>query len=258
MTELQAALLGLVEGLTEFLPISSTGHLMIADRLLDLPESSFNKTFEIVIQFGAILAVVALYWRTLLVDRRVLLRVVTAFIPTGILGFVLYKFVTQILLKEIPVVLWSFAIGGAIIILFERFHGERRGARDGLGNISLWQAAAIGLIQSLAMIPGVSRSAATVLGGLSLGVTRRTSVEFSFLLAVPTLGAASAYTLYKERGELEGGHWALLSIGFIVSFVVAWVTVKFMLRFIQTHTFAPFGVYRIVAALFFAYWLYGR
>jgi len=258
MNQLEAALLGLVEGLTEFLPISSTGHLMIADRLLALEESNFMRTFEIVIQFGAILAVVLLYWRTLLINRVVLVRVVTAFVPTGLLGFVLYRIVKEVFLKSLPLVLWSLAIGGVVIILFEKLHGERRDARRELGQVTPWQAVGIGIFQALAMIPGVSRSAATVLGGLTLGVGRKASVEFSFLLAVPTMAAASGYTLYKEGADFSADQWNLLLIGFVVSFAVAVATVQFMLRFIKTHTFAPFGVYRIAAAMFFAYWLYWR
>jgi undecaprenyl-diphosphatase len=261
MTEWQSALIGLVEGLTEFLPISSTGHIMIVSDLLGLgsdeSQKPFLKLFDIVIQFGAILAVLLPFWRSLLVDRQTMLRVAVGFIPTGILGFLLYKHINA-LLDRVDVVLWSFAIGGVVIILFERFHGERPGARDGVAKIALWQAACIGLIQSLAMIPGVSRSAATVLGGLGLRLTRKTSVEFSFLLAVPTLGVASAYKIYKEGAALSPDHWSLLLIGLVVSFIAALLTVQWLLRFVKTHTFAPFGVYRILAALGFAYLLFWR
>jgi undecaprenyl-diphosphatase len=258
MTYLQAAILGIVEGLTEFLPISSTGHLMIAGELMHLEDDSFHKTFDIAIQSGAILAVVFLYWRALLVDRQILLRVIVAFVPTGILGFLLYKTVTEVFLKSIPLVLWSFALGGAVLIGFERDHGERRGAREGMQNLTFLQAVGIGLFQALAMVPGVSRSAATVVGGLTLGVTRRTSVEFSFLLAVPTMLAATGYSLYKKGSEFSADHWNLLLIGFGVSFVVAVLAVQFMLQYIKKHTFIPFGYYRIAAALFFGYWLYWR
>jgi undecaprenyl-diphosphatase len=261
MTFLDAFLLGIVEGLTEFLPISSTGHMMITSKLLGIEEGEFVKSFEISIQVGAILAVMVLYWRTLVQDRAVAMRVAAAFVPTGILGFVMYKIVKEVFLKSIPLVLWSFAIGGVVLILFETLHGERKQAREGLRNISYWQAAVIGVFQALAMIPGVSRSAVTVIGGLTVGIQRKTAVEFAFLLAVPTMLAATAYDLYKtqqEGGAFEIEHWQLLAVGFVVSYVVAMLTVQFLLRFVKTHTFAPFGVYRILAALGFGWWLYWR
>jgi undecaprenyl-diphosphatase len=261
MVPWQSALIGLIEGLTEFLPVSSTGHIMIASELMGIGEDGadkhFQTTFDVVIQLGAILAVVVLYWRSLLVDRQVMLRVAVAFIPTGILGFLFFKQV-KAMLEMVDIVLWSLAIGGVFLILFERFHGERPGARDGVAQIPLWKAACIGVIQSVSMVPGVSRSAATVLGGLALRLNRRTSVEFSFLLAVPTMAAASAYKLYKDGADLKPDHWLLLLIGFAVSFVVALATVHGLLRFVRTHTFAPFGFYRIAAALGFAYLLFWR
>jgi undecaprenyl-diphosphatase len=256
MTYLEAALLGLIEGLTEFLPISSTGHLMIAGALLG-HEDEFAKSFEIAIQLGAILAVVVLFWRDFFVERAVLLRVIAAFLPTGILGFALYRVVKDILLKSVPVVLWSFAIGGVVLIVFELAHGERKEATDDLHEIPWWKAAVIGVFQALAMIPGVSRSAATVVGGLTLGLSRRTSVEFAFLLAVPTMLAATVYDLYKSGSAFSADQWSVLAVGFVVSFAVALLAVAFMLRFIKTHTFIPFGVYRILAAVGFGYWLYG-
>jgi undecaprenyl-diphosphatase len=260
MTFLDALLLGIVEGLTEFLPISSTGHMMITSKLLGLGEGEFVRTFEICIQFGAIFSVVVLYWRSFFQDREVLMRVVVAFIPTGVLGFLMYKVVKEVFLKEsrLPIVLWAFAIGGVVLIVFETLHGERRNARSGLRNISYVQAVVIGVFQALAMIPGVSRSASTVVGGLTMGVDRKTAVEFSFLLAVPTMLVATGYDLYKNGAEFSTEHWQLLAVGLVVSFVVAMLTVAFLLRFVKTHTFAPFGVYRILAAAGFGWWLYGR
>jgi undecaprenyl-diphosphatase len=259
MTDLDAALLGLVEGLTEFLPVSSTGHLMIAARLLGYDsEEAFPASFNIIIQFGAILAVVVLYWRRLLVDKDVMLRVGVAFIPTGILGFLLYKVVKEVFLKEIRIVLWSLFLGGIVLIVFELLHGERKQAVNDLKKIPLWKAAVIGVFQALAMIPGVSRSAATVVGGLTLGIDRRTSVEFAFLLAVPTMLVATGYDLYKSGHAFSADQWQVLAIGFAVSFVVGMAAVVFMLRFVKTHTFVTFGVYRIAAALLFGWWFYWR
>src|SRR5262249_14660776 len=186
MTYLDALILGIVEGVTEFLPISSTGHLMIAQELLQVPKDNFATTFNIVIQLGAIGAVALLYWRVLLVDRETMKRVLAAFLPTAIIGFIVYQLVKDYLLKSIPAVLWAFAVGGVILILFERLHGEKRDGIDNVRRISYWRAVVIGLFQAVAMVPGVSRSAATVIGGMTLGIRRATIVEFSFLLAVPT------------------------------------------------------------------------
>jgi undecaprenyl-diphosphatase len=254
----QAFLLGLVEGLTEFLPISSTGHLMLTSELLGLGHSEFLKSFEIAIQPGAILAVVVLYWRALLINRRVMLRLAVAFLPTVVVGVLVHRKVKE-LLGSVEVVLVSFFIGGIIIILFEQLHREREDASEGMENISFVQAFLIGLCQTLAFVPGVSRAAATILGGLAVNVRRRTAVEFSFLLAVPTMAAATTLDLYKFHQEERGltvEQVQLLLVGFATSFVVAALTIQLILRYIKTHTFLPFGVYRIVAAVGFWLWLW--
>jgi undecaprenyl-diphosphatase len=255
MTFWEAFLLGIVEGLTEFLPISSTGHLMLTSEALGIEATDFRASFTIAIQLGAILAVVVLYWRSFLVDSVVLQRVVVAFIPTAALGYLLYPVVTE-LLKSTPVALWSLALGGAGLILFEVFHGERRDAQEGLKNVSLIQAVAIGLCQVFAMLPGVSRAGATVVGGMVLGLTRKTVVEFSFLLAVPTMAAATGYDLMQTAGSFSGEQVAVLAFGFVISFIMALAAIGLLLRFIKTHTFVAFGVYRIVAALAFCVILY--
>lgn len=256
MTYLDALILGIVEGVTEFLPISSTGHLMIAQELLQVPKDNFATTFNIVIQLGAIGAVALLYWRVLLVDRETMKRVLAAFLPTAIIGFIVYQLVKDYLLKSIPAVLWAFAVGGVILILFERLHGEKRDGIDNVRRISYWRAVVIGLFQAVAMVPGVSRSAATVIGGMTLGIRRATIVEFSFLLAVPTMAAATAYDLYKSANVLTLEHFELLAVGFATSFVVALIAIGWLLRFVKTHTFEAFGVYRIAAAAVFFVVLY--
>jgi undecaprenyl-diphosphatase len=244
-----AAIMGLVEGLTEFLPISSTAHLMLTTRLLHLEETAAHKTSEVVIQLGAILAVVVLYWRALFVEWAVMKRVAIAFFPTGLLGLLLHDVVKRYLLENLNVALAALAVGGVILIVYEWLHRERPEDVAALAEIPYWKAFVIGAAQALAMIPGVSRSAATVICGLSLGVKRRTSVEFSFLLAVPTMLAASGYTLYKQYKEggglTEGESW-FLGIGFVISFIVAVLTIRFLLGFVKTHTFLPFGVYRML------------
>lgn len=246
MDWLTALILGIVEGVSEFLPISSTGHMILASQLMGLGHTEFLKSFEIAIQVGAILSVVALYWRRLLVDFETMKKLVVAFLPTGILGFTLYRLVKQFLLGSPNVVLWSLFLGGIFIIVFEYLHREREDAVEDLSGITYRQAFLIGLFQSIAMVPGVSRSAATIIGGLALGLRRKTIVEFSFLLAVPTMLAATAYDLLKSGSAFSMDQMGFLAVGFVSSFIVALLSIKFLLSFIQTHTFIPFGIYRIV------------
>ena len=251
MDLLNAIILGVVEGLTEFLPVSSTGHLILASRLLGLEQTDFLKSFEIAIQLGAILAVVVLYWRSLLFDISVLKRVLAAFLPTAIVGFVFYKLIKKFLIGNSQVVVWSLLLGGIGLIIFELVHKEKKEALDKLESISYRNAFLIGLFQSCAVIPGVSRSAATIIGGLLLGLNRKTIVEFSFLLAVPTMLAATLLDLLKSAGSFSPGQLMFLPIGFLTSFVVAIGSIKFFLHFIKTHNFIPFGIYRISAAIIF-------
>ncbi len=246
---LDAIILGVVEGLSEFLPISSTGHLILAAHLLGLPPENFVKSFEVAIQSGAILAVVVLYWRDLTANYRVMARIVTAFIPTGVIGFLLYRIIKTYLLGSTGVVLWSLALGGVALILFECFYRGKEATIHSMEDISYRQAFTIGLFQSLAVVPGVSRAAATILGGLLLGLSRKTIVEFSFVLAVPTMVAATGYDLAKNLHQFTTGEMTALIVGFAVSFLVAWVAIKFLLRFIQSHTFVPFGIYRILLCM---------
>jgi undecaprenyl-diphosphatase len=250
MDILQATLLGIIEGATEFLPISSTGHLILAGELMRIPATDFYKSFEIVIQLGAILAVVILYFRSLL-DIEVLKRIAVAFIPTGIIGLACYHLVKTYLLGNATVVVSALFIGGLILILFELARTERFQYDMPLSAISYKQALIIGLFQSVAIIPGVSRSAATIVGGLLLEIPRRTIVEFSFLLAVPTMAAATGLDLVKNYASFSAdGAWLIL-IGFLVSFAVALLAIKFFLSYVRAHGFLPFGIYRVfVAALF--------
>jgi len=250
-----AAILGIVEGVSEFLPISSTGHLILASSLLGLKHTDFLKSFEIAIQVGAIASVVVLYWRSLLVDTNILKKVIVAFIPTGIMGLTLYKLIKQFLLGSAPVVLWSLLIGGVLLIVFELWHREKADAVAEVGEISWRQALIIGCFQSIAMIPGVSRSAATIVGGLLLGLRRKVIVEFSFLLAAPTMLAATAYDLLKSGSQFSLDQLQFLAVGFATSFVVALLSIKFLLRYIQTHTFIAFGVYRIALVFFWIIFL---
>lgn len=252
MDLISAAILGVVEGVTEFLPVSSTGHLILVSQLLNLPQTEFQKTFEISIQLGAILAVVALYWRAFL-DLEVLKRLIVAFIPTGIIGLGLYKLVKAYLIGNEMVVLWALLLGGLALIAFEYLHKEGEGALEEIRSMPYRTAGLIGLFQAAAIIPGVSRSAATIMGGLLLGLRRAAIVEFSFLLAVPTMLAATGLDLLKSAGSFSQADYAALGVGFVVAFLVAMASIVWLLRFVRTHTFVPFGVYRIVlAAAFFA------
>lgn len=255
MDYLSALILGLVEGLTEFLPISSTGHLILASRLLGIEQTEFHKTFEIVIQFGAILAVVATYWRSLL-DTEVIKRLLVAFIPTGIIGFALYKFIKGSLIGNEVVVVWALLLGGAALIAFELLHTEKEGSDD-LRSVTYGQALFIGLFQSIAVVPGVSRAAASIVGGLLAGLRRATVVQFSFLLAVPTMAAASGYDLLKTSPSFSSEQFGLLTVGFLASFAVALVAIRFLLRYVRRHNFIPFGIYRIVLALVFLVFVIG-
>lgn len=251
MNVMHAIILGVVEGVTEFLPISSTGHMILAGHLLGLTQTEFLKTFEIAIQLGAILAVVVLYARTLLVNIEVVKRIAAAFIPTAVVGAVLYKIVKHVLMGNQQIVLWSLFLGGIFLIVFDMQHREKPDSLDKIETIPYRTAVMIGLFQSLAMVPGVSRAAATIIGGLLLGMKRKTIVEFSFLLAIPTMAAATVLDLLKSAPTFSSDQFVLLGIGFIVSFIVAIGSIKFLLHFIKTNNFVVFGIYRIIVACLF-------
>ncbi len=250
MNILHAIIFGIVEGIAEFLPISSTGHLILVAQILKVSQSNFLKSFEIAIQLGAIFSVVVLYLK-LLLDLKIIKRLIIAFIPTAITGFIFYKLVKRSLLGNSHVVIWSLLIGGVFLIVFELLHREKADAVDNVVSISYSQAIFIGLFQSIAIIPGVSRSAATIIGGLLLGLKRKTIVEFSFLLAVPTMLAATALDLSKNVNTFTNSQFIFLLVGFITSFIVALLAIKFLIAFIQRHSFMAFGVYRILIALLF-------
>jgi len=254
MTLLDSIILGFVEGITEFLPISSTGHLVLVSTLLGIPQTEFHKTFEIAIQLGSILAVVVLFWKKFL-DIEVVKRLIVGFIPTGIIGLALYKVVKTYLLGNEVVVVSALFIGGVFLILFEYWYKEKGDdVEEDVGTIPYRTVATIGIFQALAIIPGVSRSAATIVGGLLLGLRRRTVVEFSFLLAVPTMLAATGYDVLKNASSISASNVGVLAVGFVVAFLVALVSVSWLLRFVRNHTFVPFGVYRILLAL--AFWFF--
>ena len=248
MTPLQAIILAVTEGLTEFLPISSTGHMVLVSAVLKIPQTEFTKSFEIFIQLGAILAVGATFWRMFLPAKiKIWLTVFVAFIPTGIIGFISYKFVKNILLGNLLVTLLSLFVGGIALILIEAWHKDKK--RDELTRISPAKAVLVGLFQSLAIIPGISRSAASISGGLILGLPRITAVEFSFLLAIPTILAATVLDLYKSQHNFSFNEYKILLLGFVFAFVTALVTVKFFLQFVRDKSLTVFGNYRVFLAV---------
>src|ERR1051325_2481915 len=247
MTTLQAILLGIIEGITEFLPVSSTAHLILSADAMRLTGSEFLKSFEIIIQLGAILAVVVLYRRRFL-NWEILKKLVVAFIPTGIIGLTVYKAI-KAMLGSVNVVLITLIIGGIVLILYERFRED--GEEDpNFREITYKRALLIGLFQAIAVVPGVSRSAATIVGGSYIGIRKRTIVEFSFLLAVPTMAAASGLELLKGYSALSV-HFATLAVGFVISFVTAVIAIKSFLAFVKKRDFKAFGWYRIVLAVAF-------
>lgn len=249
MTILESVILGIVEGLSEFLPISSTGHLILASALLKLQQTDVHKVFEVTIQSGAILAVVYLYRKQLASRSDLLLKLGAAFVPTGVLGYLLYKTVKSFFNPS--VVSYMLIAGGGALIAIENYLKKRPAAPGSLQSVSYKNAFTIGLIQSISMIPGVSRAGATIMGGLLVGMNRKDAAEFSFLLAVPTMFAATAYDIYKNYGAFNIGDWQNIFAGFIASFLFAVVAVKALLKFITNHTFIPFGIYRIAVGILF-------
>lgn len=248
---LKAAIMGVVEGLTEFLPISSTGHLILAGTLLGLTDEK-SKVFDIAIQTGAIVAVVIVYWqrlRNVVAEaghspqaRRFVLNVAIGFLPAALLGVLAYKAIKAHLFNG-PVVATSFIVGGLIILWAERRQQAPRIAT--VDELTPLDALKVGLVQCLGMIPGTSRSGATIIGGMMLGLSRQAATDFSFFLAIPTLVGAGVYSLYKERAHLAWGDAPMFLVGLVSSFIFAWVCVRWLLRYIATHDFKPFAWYRI-------------
>ncbi|QQS61838.1 MAG: undecaprenyl-diphosphate phosphatase [Candidatus Moraniibacteriota bacterium] len=253
MSFFDAFILGIVEGISEFLPISSTGHLILASRLLNLSQTEFLKMFEVVIQLGAILSVIVLYARKILHNPKLIKKLIVAMIPSLIIGGLFYSFIKKLFESE-EIVVGALFFGGILIILFEIFHKEKKEATEDISQISYKTAFFVGVFQVLSVIPGVSRSGATILGGLFLGLRRKVIVEFSFLLAVPTMLAASTLDIVRSGGSVNTTQWGFLIVGFLTAFVVSLLTIKWLLRFVETNTFIPFGIYRIgIALLFFLF-----
>jgi undecaprenyl-diphosphatase len=258
-------ILGIIEGLTEFLPVSSTGHLILVNQFLSFNDENFAHTFDMFIQVGAILSVIIYFWKRLWIftpDGKIKAnpfniwkKVIVAVIPALILGALFDDLIESYLLNPIVVAI-SLIIGGIILLFIEKQF--TRHPFDTIAEIPYTTAVGIGFFQCLAMIPGVSRSASSIIGGMSLGLTRVAATEFSFFLAIPTLIAASAYFMLKHALSFNGMQFLLLFIGFVVSFFVAYAVIAFFMRYIKTNDFVPFGVYRIILGaliLLYFYWI---
>lgn len=260
MTWFAATILGLVEGVTEFLPISSTAHLIMVSRLIGLPTTEFGKTLEITIQFGAILAVVWWYHKRWIKNVDIWLKVLSAFIPTAVIGFLLYKLVKTYLLANALISPVALILGGVFLIFFEKWFlvssiNEKRNGEVEIKNLKYSQAMLIGLAQALAIVPGVSRTAASVVAGRFIGLSRAAAVEFSFLLAAPTITAAAGYDLLKSGWHLTSAEVGTLLVGSITSFIFALFAIRWLVNYISIHDFKLFGIYRIIVGLLFLLWL---
>lgn len=252
MTIIQAIILGLVEGISEFLPISSTAHLILSAKLLKIPSTDFLSSFLISIQLGAILSVAVLYAKTIWKKPIIILKIAAAFIPTAIIGLASYQLVKHFLFESLLTISLALLLGGIVLIFLEKYFKTKTHQNkneEKLEDISYKKAAYIGLFQSLAIIPGISRSAATIMGGLSLGISRKNIVEFSFLLALPTMLAATALDIYKNPPMLNNETILVWAIGLTVSFITAIIGIRFFLKYIKKNDFQIFAWYRIIIAL---------
>ncbi len=251
----KAAVMGVVEGLTEFLPISSTGHLILAGALLGLNDEK-AKVFDIAIQTGAIVAVILVYWQKIRATvvalpterqaQQFALNVLVAFVPAVVLGLLVGKAVKEHLFTPV-VVATAFIVGGFIILWAERRQAVQRGAVrvHAVEEMGTWDALKVGLVQCLALVPGTSRSGATIIGGMLLGLSRKAATDFSFYLAIPTLIGAGAYSLFKDRALLSWADVPTFGVGLVFAFISAWLCIRWLLRFVATHSFVGFAYYRI-------------
>jgi undecaprenyl-diphosphatase len=237
----QAIVLAIVEGITEFLPISSTGHMIITQKLLGIEPDSFVKLFTVNIQFGAILSVIILYWKRFFQTFDFYVKLFVAFLPAAIMGFLLSGYIDK-MLESVLVVAISLVLGGIILLFIDSWFNKPSENQK----ISFPKAIIIGLFQTIAMIPGVSRSAATIVGGLTQKLSRKNATEFSFFLAVPTMFAASAYEMIKLYKSIQPQHINILIIGNVVAFLVAMLAIKGFISFLTKHGFKVFGYYRII------------
>lgn len=244
MTIWQAIILAIVEGITEFLPVSSTGHMIIASSVMGISHLDFTKMFTVNIQFGAILSVVVLYWKRFFQSTDFYFKLFVAFLPAAVLGFLLNDLIDS-MLENVVVVAISLLVGGIILIFIDRIANDETKERE----ITYFDALKIGFFQCIAMIPGVSRSASTIIGGMLQGLSRKQAAEFSFFLAVPTMAAAGGYKLLKTYDTIQASDIQTLLIGNVIAFIVAMLAIKFFINFLTKYGFKVFGYYRIILGI---------
>ncbi|HLO53710.1 MAG TPA: undecaprenyl-diphosphate phosphatase [Saprospiraceae bacterium] len=246
----EAIILAIIEGLTEFLPVSSTGHMILASSVMKIHDDEFVKTFEIVIQLGAIFAIAIMYIKRFLQGISIYLKLIVAFFPTAIVGFLAYGFIKTYLFNPVVVSI-SLIVGGVVLIWIDKKVVSKKTEVEDLKDIPFINAFYIGLMQCLSMIPGTSRAAATIIGGVFNKLNKKQATEFSFLLAVPTMFAATGYDLLKSPIQLDQQKIILLILGLVFAFVSAWIAVKIFLKLVENYGFTYFGYYRIVIGVIF-------
>jgi undecaprenyl-diphosphatase len=251
MNLVDSIILGIVEGITEFLPISSTAHMIIVSTLLGLKQTVQNVAFEVIIQLGATLAIVLIYLEKInFKEIKLWQKILLAFLPLAVIGFLLRHSIKE--LFTINTVAWMFIIGGVVFFIVEKLYKEGNKIKD-VEKVSFKQALIIGVFQVFALIPGTSRSGATIVGGMLSGLSRKTAADFSFLLAIPTMFAASGYEFLKNISSFKDQNLTVLAVGFIVSFISAYIAVKLFLKFVQKYTLNAFGIYRIIFGVLLLY-----
>ena len=250
---LDSIILGIIEGFTEFLPISSTGHLIVASEFLNIDQTTVTKAFEVIIQFAAILAVVLVYRDKFKPSKIELWKKLTiAFIPIGAVGFVFASSIKAMFTIEI--VAYMFIVGGVIFLIAEKYYDESKTHIDDVEKVSYKQAFYIGLAQIAALIPGTSRAGASIIGAMFVGLNRKASAEFSFLLAFPVMCATTGYDLLKHYKDYTDANFIVLGVGLVTAFIVAYITIKLFLKFLENFTFVAFGIYRIIFGLVLIIW----
>jgi undecaprenyl-diphosphatase len=241
----QAIIIGIIEGFTEFLPISSTGHMIVAGEFLGVSQDALTKAYEVIIQFAAILAVMLIYKEKITFKQIDLWqKLFVAFLPLAIVGYIFKDQIKTLFTVEI--VAWMFIIGGFVFLIVEYFYEEKKAHVTHVEKVNYKQAFWVGIAQIFSLIPGTSRAGATIIGGLLVGLDRKTSMEFSFLLAIPVMAAVTGYDLLKHYQDFADANWGAFVAGFIAAFIVAYLTIKLFLAFIQRFTFVAFGIYRII------------
>ncbi len=250
MNYLQSIILGIVEGVSEYLPVSSTFHLIWTSRILGITQTDFQKAYEVIIQAGAVLAVVFLYWKILIRDRKLMLKILFSFLPTAVVGLILYKVIKNIFFENYLLQITVFVLVGIVFVLYEKYR-KNKSLEKTLKDLSFKDTVVIGLFQSLAVIPGVSRAGAVILIMMMLGVKREEAARFSFLLAVPTLLAAAVLDLIKLMPILftQTDKIGYLTVGFLAAFFSALLIVNWFIKFLQNHTLSSFGWYRILVGI---------